>query len=64
MAAELDEAIAALRAGLRGAVIQPGDDGYDAARLLLFDEDQLEGLVIAMPEQEVLWLGQESEHSH
>ena len=41
MAEELDEAIAALRANLRGEVIQPGDDGYDSARLIwngMFDK--------------------------
>jgi FAD/FMN-containing dehydrogenase len=40
-AAEIDEAIAALRASLRGGLLQPGDDGYDAARLIwngMFDK--------------------------
>lgn len=45
------------------AVLLRSGDGYDAARVLLFSEDQLEGLVIAMPEQEMLWLGQEARHS-
>ena len=49
--------------GTRSSVLLRSGDGYDAARVLLLDEDQLEGLLIAMPEQEVLWLGQESEHS-
>ncbi|MCH8808560.1 MAG: hypothetical protein IH993_01800, partial [Proteobacteria bacterium] len=31
---DLEEAIAALRASLRGEVIRPGDDGYDGARLI------------------------------
>ena len=49
--------------GTRSSVLLRSGDGYDAARVLLLEEDQLEGLLIAMPEQEVLWLGQESEHS-
>jgi len=52
-----------LPVGTRSSVLLRSGDGYDAARVLLFDEDQLEGLLIAMPEPEVLWLGQESEHS-
>ncbi len=41
MAAVLDEAVAALRASLRGDIILPGDDGSDAARLIwtgMFDK--------------------------
>ena len=37
----LEEAIEALRASLRGALLQPGDEGYDAARLIwngMFDK--------------------------
>ncbi len=39
--ADLEEAIAALGASLRGELIQPGDDGYDGARLIwngMFDK--------------------------
>ncbi len=39
--ADLEEAIAALRASLRGELLQPGDDGYDGARLIwngMFDK--------------------------
>ncbi len=39
--ADLEEAIAALRASLAGELIQPGDDGYDRARLIwngMFDK--------------------------
>lgn len=49
--------------GERSSVMLRSGDGYDAARVLLFREEELEGLLIAMPEQEVLWLGQESKHS-
>ncbi len=39
--ADFEEAIAAFRARLRGALLQPGDDGYDGARLIwngMFDK--------------------------
>jgi FAD/FMN-containing dehydrogenase len=39
--ADLQEAIEALRASLRGELLQPGDDGYDGARLIwngMFDK--------------------------
>ena len=39
--ADLEEAIAALRTSLRGELLQPGDDGYDGARLIwngMFDK--------------------------
>ncbi|MCH8002908.1 MAG: FAD-dependent oxidoreductase, partial [Proteobacteria bacterium] len=39
--ADFEEAIAALRARLRGELIRPGDDGYDGARLIwngMFDK--------------------------
>ena len=45
------------------SVLLRSGDGYDAARVLLLDPDRLEGLLIAMPEQEVLWLGHENKHS-
>ncbi|MEM7204587.1 MAG: DUF1444 family protein [Planctomycetota bacterium] len=32
-------------------------DGFDAARVLLLDPDRVEGLLVAMPERDVLWLG-------
>jgi uncharacterized protein YtpQ (UPF0354 family) len=47
----------------RSAVLLRSGDGYDAARVVLLDAGQLEGLLIAMPEQEVLWLGREAQHS-
>ncbi len=46
----------------RSSVLLRSGDGYDAARVLLLDAEQLSGLLIAMPEQEVLWLHQESQH--
>ncbi len=49
--------------GARSSVLLRSGDGYDAARVLLLNADQLSGLLIAMPEQEVLWLGQESQHN-
>lgn len=36
-------------------------DGYDAARLLLLDPDQTEGLLIAIPERDSLYLGREAD---
>ena len=39
--ADLEEAIAALRANLRGELLQPDDDGYEGARLIwngMFDK--------------------------
>lgn len=35
-------------------------DGYDAARVLLLDPDQAEGLLIAIPERDSLYLGREN----
>ena len=32
-------------------------DGYDASRVLLLDPEQTEGLLVAMPERDTLWLG-------
>jgi uncharacterized protein YtpQ (UPF0354 family) len=52
-----------LPGGTRSTVMLRSGDGYDAARVLLLDEEELKGLLIAMPEQEVLWLGQEAKHS-
>lgn len=49
--------------GAKPSVVLRSGDGYDAARVLLLDHDELEGFVIAMPEQDVLWLGRESDHS-
>jgi uncharacterized protein YtpQ (UPF0354 family) len=49
--------------GERSSVMLRSGDGYDAARVLLLREEELRGLLIAIPEQEVLWLGQESKHS-
>jgi len=37
-------------------VVQTGD-GYDAARVLLLDPERTEGLLVAMPERDTLWLG-------
>jgi uncharacterized protein YtpQ (UPF0354 family) len=37
-------------------VVHTGD-GYDAARVLLLDPEQAEGLLVAMPERDTLWLG-------
>ncbi len=39
--ADLEEAIEAFRANLRGELLQPGDDSYDGARLIwngMFDK--------------------------
>jgi len=35
-------------------------DGYDAARVLLLDPDQAQGLLIAIPERDSLYLGREA----
>ncbi len=35
-------------------------DGFDAARILLLDPDKVDGLLVAVPERDVLWLGSES----
>lgn len=32
-------------------------DGFDAARVLLLDPDQVEGLLVAIPERDLLWMG-------
>ncbi len=37
-------------------VVRTGD-GYDATRLLLLDPDQAEGLCVAVPERDTLWIG-------
>ena len=36
-------------------------DGYDAARVLLLDSDDASDLLVAMPEQETLYLGREAD---
>ena len=36
-------------------------DGFDAARVLLLDPERVEGLLVAMPERDVLWLGREQD---
>lgn len=44
---------------------QPGEepvlirsgDGFDATRVLLLDTDRVEGLLVAIPERDVLWVG-------
>ena len=35
-------------------------DGFDAARLLLLDPDRADGLLVAVPERDVLWLGRDN----
>ncbi len=42
-----------------GPVILRTDDGYAASRVLLLDIEETEGLLVAMPERDVLWLGRE-----
>ncbi len=37
-------------------LIQVGD-GYDATRVLLLDPDKAEGLLVAIPERDALWMG-------
>ncbi|MEZ5967348.1 MAG: DUF1444 family protein [Planctomycetota bacterium] len=39
------------------AVVLRTGDGYDAARVLLLDPERTEGLLVAMPERDTLWLG-------
>lgn len=41
-----------------GVLVKTGD-GFDAARVLLLDRDNVEGLLVGMPERDVLWLGTE-----
>jgi hypothetical protein len=41
-----------------GVLLRTGD-GFDAARVLLLDPRQSEGLLVAMPERDVLWVGRE-----
>lgn len=36
-------------------------DGYDAARVLLLDPDRVEGLLVAVPERDLLWMGHADE---
>ena len=38
-----------------------GSDGFDATRVLLLDPDRIEGVLVAIPERDVLWLGMEPE---
>lgn len=48
-----------------GALPEPDDpawlsrkcDGYDAARVLLLDDEAFDGAVVALPERDMLWLG-------
>ena len=39
-----------------GVLLRTGD-GFDAARVLLLDRDQTEGMLVALPDRDVLWLG-------
>lgn len=39
------------------AVVVRTGDGYDAARVLLLDPERTEGLLVALPERDTLWLG-------
>lgn len=41
-------------------IIVRSGDGYDAARVLMLDPERVEGLLVAMPERDVLWLCSES----
>ena len=53
-------------AGAEVPVPQPGEepvlvrtgDGYDAARVLLLDPEQIDGLLVALPERDCLWVGE------
>lgn len=42
--------------GDQPVVLRTGD-GYDAARVLLLDPEKAEGLLVAMPERDTLWIG-------
>ena len=33
-------------------------DGYDAARVLLLDPERIDGLLVALPERDCLWVGE------
>ena len=39
-----------------GVLVRTGD-GFDAARVLLLDRDKIDGLLIGLPERDMLWLG-------
>lgn len=39
-----------------GVLVRTGD-GFDAARVLLLDRDKIDGLLVGLPERDVLWLG-------
>jgi uncharacterized protein YtpQ (UPF0354 family) len=41
-----------------GLLLRSGD-GFDAARVLLLDEERTEGLLVALPERDLLWVGRE-----
>lgn len=43
-------------AGAPPILLQVGD-GYDAARVLLLDPERAEGLFVALPERDALWIG-------
>lgn len=57
--------------GARPTVPGPADeplvlrtgDGYDAARVLLLDPEAAEGLLVALPERDTLWVGNEAKAS-
>jgi uncharacterized protein YtpQ (UPF0354 family) len=44
------------QSGDRPVLVQTGD-GYDAARVVLLDPERAEGLLVAVPERDSLWLG-------
>jgi len=41
-------------------VVEHGD-GFDAARALLLDPDQVQGLLVAIPERDTLWMARETD---
>lgn len=48
------------RSGDEPVLLRTGD-GFDAARVLLLDPDKVDGLLVAVPERDVLWIGSDTD---
>lgn len=51
--------VAKITPGSKSLILQTGD-GYDAVKLLLLDAERCDGMLIAIPERDLLWIGPES----
>ena len=53
--------VSRLELGSQPLILHSGD-GYDAARVLLLDPERSDGMLVAIPDRDFLWIGPGSEH--